>query len=403
MANKQSASAERFLIEPLSYRQTAEAAIAPAAALILVGIGLPILVKLNLDQQSALETLVQGGETLANQLGWIFPVIIAALLGFLAAAVTGNSHHSDPAEADRLRRVLGGTGLILGTAGLLIAAYVAIYAATSEDWALLIPLIPAVVLIGFLALFIGRYVAFSHDEQLRALTAAVTLRDERIRTLGKRSRRPWWFAILTSSGTIALVAAGVAVLLRGESSPAHFLITSVLGFIANLFVLSFGWMVLVATYVDATKTRVMAWAPALGFYLIVAGSAASALFLSQGMWAGLWGIGLVAGCLLTLLLPRSLQGHWLLNTTVNGSAAATAHRRLAEQQVIDLDRLRKLRLSMEQADPEDWLRRSMVALVHWSKRKGSSSSPVSPTPGRSTVAKVTVRPRRLRGSKLTNP
>lgn len=363
MSNKQSAPAKRFLVEPRSYRQTARFAIAPAVMLMVVGLGLPVLVKFNLDQQDVLVTLVQGGETLAAHLGWIIPVIIAALLGFLAAALTGNSH-SDAVEADRLRRVLGGTGLLLGTAGVLVAVYVGIYAATSPHWALFLALIPAMVLIGFLALFIGRYVGISDDEQLIELDAAMLLRKERMRTLAERSLRPWWLAILTSSGAIALTAAGVAVPLRTEHSLKIFLIVSAMGFAASLFVLLIGWFVLVSTYIDTTKSRFMTWAPALVLYLVVAGLVVSGMLSSNGIRAGLGSLVIGGGCLFVLLFPRNRQGQWLLNRTVNGLAAASAYNRLVDQETKDSARRAKLLLSFAEEAPANWLKQKVAALWH---------------------------------------
>ncbi|MEB0306261.1 hypothetical protein QN345_13205 [Cryobacterium sp. 10I1] len=362
MANQQSAPAKRFLVEPLSYRQTALFAAAPAVTLMVIGLGLPVLIKLNLDQQNPLVTLVEGGKTLAAHLGWVIPVIIAALLGFLAAALAGNGH-SDAVEADRLRRVLGGTGLLLGTAGVLIAVYVGIYAATSPDWALFLALVPATVLIGFLALFIGRYVAFSDDEQLIELDASMLLRKERMSTLGERSLRPWWVAILTSAIAIALTAAGVAVSLRTEKSLDIFFIVLILGFAASLVVLLFGWLVLVTTYIDTTKSQFMTWAPALGVYLTIAALIVNVMFVNHGLWAGFGSLLIGGGCLFVLLFPRKQQGQWLLNRSVNGLAAASAYKRLVDQQATDSARRDTLLLSIADEASANWLKRKLAALL----------------------------------------
>lgn len=374
MAIQRSVPPKRFLVEPLSYQQTAQLAVAPATALMVLGLGLPVLIKFSLDHQNAVVTLVQGGETLSRHLGWIIPMIIAALLGFLAAALTSNSY-ADAVESDRLRRVLGGTGLLLGTAGILVAVYVGIYAATSQDWALFMGLIPAIVIICFLALFIGRYVALSGDEQLSGLDTDMCRRKERMSTLRERSSQSWWLAIFPSSVVIALAAAVVAMSLRPEHSLRSFVVVLILGFLACLFILLFGWFVLVTTFTDMSKTRFMTWFPALTLYILIGGIIVSVMFSSKGSWAGLGSLVVGCGCLFAMIVPRKRQSQWLLNSSVNGLAAASAHKRLAAQQKRDSIRRDDLLDSFAEDAPASWLKQKLARLGSLAHTRSEAAVP----------------------------
>jgi hypothetical protein len=364
MTTEQGAPPKKFLVEPLSYKQTALNAIAPALALFVMSFGLPMGIKFSLDEENALATLTQGGMTLTKEGGWIVPLIITILLGFLAAVLAGNSL-ADAMEADRLRRNIGGAGLLLGTAGIVVVVYMGIYAATSKHWALMFGLIPAVITIVLIALHTGRYVAFSDDEKLSELDAVMNMRETRMSSLKERSVGSWRAPIIGNALAIATAGGITAIVLHPEHDLPRSFVALIVAFVACALVLLSAWYVLVSVYNDMTRTKFMIWLPPLFLYLLVAGSITYSLFLDDKPWAGVAGIVISVGSLAVSLFPRTRQSQRLLNWTVNGLAASTAFRILEKRQAEDSARRGDLQARIRESDLGNGDEQQIASLRLW--------------------------------------
>lgn len=322
----------RAALEPArSLREaTADLSILAGVALI-IGIGAP-LVQLTTGTATtdAWTVLTSGGEEPYGQINWALPMTITVLLAFFGVTI-GGQFLAGPMEANDLRRVLGYIAELMAAAIVPVFVFVTCYCiATGARWASLLVITPAVALIVFLGLQLGRFVVATEDAITTALEVAIERRRSRIDALERRSRRPLWRGLLVTTAIPAILLATITATISGGRSPIWLALALFAGIMAVLN--GIGAWALHSYYTDLTRTRgVVMFLPGLINFLV--GGTEVALIVDAKSPAGpiLWGAAIVLGLLL-VAVPRRVQPRWLLDWSVNGLIAANAARRLEAAQ-----------------------------------------------------------------------
>lgn len=178
------------------------------------GIGLAgIWLAAGADIGSMWRVSTAAGETVLEQLGWVFGIYVPTLLGFYVLVTGEQLGQGD--STGKLRRLLGGVAE-LSFAALLPGLLLVVLFCLSEPAKIgaLFVVFPATFLLGFLTLELGAFVVFDISVRLADATRAREEAAARLRHLRHRSRRSVVVVMtvtmvaLTTLGTVVLVATG---------------------------------------------------------------------------------------------------------------------------------------------------------------------------------------------------
>ncbi|WP_344691884.1 hypothetical protein [Microbacterium esteraromaticum] len=230
------------------------------------------------DPASLWNVSVDAGAVVLDHLGWAFGVYVPTLLGFYVL-VTGEQLGSGD-DAGRLRRLLGGVAELSFAALLPGVALVALYCLSDpRHIGALFVVLPATLMLGFLAVELGVFVVFDTHVQLADATRLRNEAATRLRRLKRRSRQP---ATLVVLGTVLTLTAVGAFVLSATNEWAwiwQWQAYAITGFWA-LYASGGGLLVALARTKSLVLTRVLvvsgvvlAWAWPVGLALIQTGTA----------------------------------------------------------------------------------------------------------------------------------
>lgn len=164
--------------------------------------------------ESALDLARSGGEELFGQLGWAVGTSTTVLLSFYVVVYGGQIIDAGTSAA-RIRRLLAGVSELMAAATAVLLVCVAVYCIQApRHWAVMVVLVPAVGIVVFLAVQLGRFLLA--DVEVRRAEAK-RLRDDakgQLAKLGPRSRLRFAKIFVANSVGISAIATGVAVLME---------------------------------------------------------------------------------------------------------------------------------------------------------------------------------------------
>ncbi|MBG6059975.1 hypothetical protein IWX89_003448 [Cryobacterium sp. MP_M3] len=311
--------------------ETASETGAISAVFIVVAL-LLILISSSNDIGKALTWAADAGRLLYSHLGWTLSIYITALLAFYAVSL-GGQILGGPDEAARTRRVLGFVAELMAAATITLVAFIAVYCWQYPPmWPVLIILLPVVGLLLFLALQLGNFLVLDLETRIALTEKTQEQTKNRLEGVTERSQRSFFLVWALNSAVIAFGALWVTLPLSPLSSV---LVMWLIYLVAVALLLGVNAMTMTTflTSRDA-QTRVVIWAfPTLTYAILVVAAIALLLGgndspLPQLGWAF---ILIITTTLTTSYWPRSHAPRWILDWSINGSAARLAERTLSKQ------------------------------------------------------------------------
>lgn len=305
--------------------------------LLLMPIAL-VLFTVHISQQRTwaqfMQTLVEIGEFLHGEVGWIVSLDVAIMFALFTISV-GGQVLGEAMKASKMRGDLGTIAeFVAATSVVVTVMMLPYYWEEPTRFLALFGVIPAVVVLIFLAAQLGSWVFVNTEGQVRETERLQAINQELLADLGRWSSKPWPLVISANLLAIATVSA-LAFVIRNAHDSLLLMVASDLVAVSLMFVGILLFYFLRFTFKDHIK---------LGFswiFLVVL-SVVPLIFLFtqvavtyQG-WSPLRDLPgvfiIVAGVVATGFLPGKTRSKFWMDWSIQGVARQFAHRALVRQQ-----------------------------------------------------------------------
>lgn len=279
------------------------------------------------------------GAAALSAAGWGIGVLVTTLLGFFAITVGGNYLYRESEDLNLQMRSLALVAELVASTALFCTILIISFCVSNPDeLGQLLFVVPAVLVIIFVAVEVGAYLA---PEPERVISNATETREwalEKIERIGPRPPHRLWTTLIFNSLAIAFIATSIAMPENTWTSAGSTYAGLV---VATVFV---AWICTAARSVGhVTRDRfsvILSWVAIALFYLIL--TLAVGALATSGQVNGSVILAFIAlACMVSTWLPRRFSPSWLYEWSLASGTTADAIRTLRKSDQRALDEIAK--------------------------------------------------------------
>lgn len=299
-----------------------------------------LLMTVHISQQHSMtqfqQNLIDIGEFLHGEVGWIISLDVAIMFALFTISV-GGQVLGDAMKASKMRGDLGTLAEFVAATSIVITIMMVPYYADSPTrFFALLGVLPAVVVVVFLAAQLGSWVFINTEGQVKEADRLRAQNRELLEDLGRWSDKPWPLVIVLNMAVIAL-ASSLTFGIRDAHDSFWRMVASDLVVISVMFLGILMFYFLRFTFRDHIK---------LGFswlFLIILSIVPLIFLFAQvtvtykngTLLQDLPGIFIiVGGVVLTGFVPAKSKSAFLMNWSIQGIARQFAHKSLLKQREV---------------------------------------------------------------------
>ncbi|XBH21226.1 hypothetical protein V5R04_13560 [Jonesiaceae bacterium BS-20] len=305
--------------------------------LLLVPIAL-VLFTVHISQQRTwaqfMQTLYEIGEFLHGEVGWIVSLDVAIMFALFTISV-GGQVLGEAMKASKMRGDLGTIAEFVAATSIVITIMMLpYYWEEPTRFLALFGVVPAVVVLVFLAAQLGSWVFVNTEGQVRETERLQAVNQELLEELGRWSSKPWPLVILVNLAAMA-TGSGLAFAIRNAHDSLWLMVASDLVVVSLMFIGILLFYFLRFTFKDHIK---------LGFswlFLIILSVVPLVFLFTQVVvtyqgWSPLRDLPgvliILVGVANTGFLPATNRSKFWMDWSIQGVARQFAHRALVRQQ-----------------------------------------------------------------------
>ena len=260
------------------------------------------------------------GSAALSAAGWGIGVLVTALLGFFAITVGGNYLYRESDELNLQMRSLALVAELAASAAVFCALLITTYCLSApETLGQLLFVIPAVMVIVFVAVEVGAYLAPEPEKVIaNAVNTRAWARAKAIRLRPQPPRGPWT-TLLANSSAIGFVAMAIAM-------PENTWVSTggTFGVLFTAAALVAWCCTSVRSVSHATRdcfSVTISWVALALFYLLLAVGTLALITGGNVRFSVMFGFIAIA-CLVSTWIPRRISPRWLYEWSLGGGAVA---------------------------------------------------------------------------------